>query len=197
MTQTIEHTTTRTTPPRALDLDALARLNVEELGALYARATCPDRVDVLAGHPRGRMLAVRTLDGRRRGGAIRGLAAAGWFPWGGKSFSGTGRTGRGGNRVHLGGRHELFPFLTEVKPSVMDGAPCIALDYDLPDNPSFIRAIHDEVREVTPGLFLGPAMWKGKDWETAGPTLVLWFALDTRVQAESIGQKLARAVSGR
>lgn len=191
MTQTIEHTTTRTTPSRALDLDALARMNVQQLDALYAKATCPDRVDTLAGHPRGRMLAVRTLDGRRRGGAIRGLAAAGWFPWGGKSFTGNGATGRGGNRVHLGGRHELFPFLTEVKPSVMDGAPCIALDYDLPDNPSLIRAIHDEVREVIPGLFLGPAMWKGADWEKAGPTLVLWFALDTRVQAESIGRKHA------
>jgi hypothetical protein len=190
MTQTIEHTKSRAhTPRNDLDLDALARLSVRELDALYAKARCPDRVDVLAGHPRGRMLAVRTLDGRRRGGAIRGVAAAGWFPWGGKSFSGTGTTGRGGNRVHLGGRHELFPFLTEVKASVMDGAPCIALDYDLPDNPSFIRAIHDEVREVSPGLFLGPAMWKGKDWEMAGPTLVLWFALDTRVQAESIGQK--------
>jgi hypothetical protein len=181
--------------PRTLDLDALAAMDVEALGALYAKGTTPPSVEALAGHPRGRMLAVRTLDGRRRGRAIAGLARAGWFPWGGKSFFGAGTSGRGVNRVHLGrsvggaapggGRHELFPFHTSIRASVLDGAPCVALDYDLPDNPSFIRAIHDEVREVAPGLFLGPAMWKTK----SSPAFVLWFALDTRVQARPIGDK--------
>jgi hypothetical protein len=157
MTQTHEERSTgrghearaprRSAEPRALDLDALAAMDVEALGALYAKGTTPPSVEALAGHPRGRMLAVRTLDGRRRGRAIAGLARAGWFPWGGKSFSGAGAgaSGRGVNRVHLGaGRHELFPFHTSLRPSVLDGAPCVALDYDLPDNPSFIRAIHDE-----------------------------------------------------
>ena len=50
--------------------------------------------------------------------------------------------------------------------------------------PYLIRAIHDEVREIERGLFLGPAMWKSKD----GPKFVLWFALDTRVQSEPIGK---------
>ena len=35
--------------------------------------------------------------------------------------------------------------------------------------------IRDEIREVSDGLFMGPAMWKdGK----GGATLVLWFAVD-------------------
>lgn len=168
-----------------LDLDALARLDARALGDLYAKAGRPTSVDGLAGRPRGRMLAVRTLDGRRRGRTIRGLAAARWFPWGGKSFTGNGVAGRGSNRVHFGGRHELFPFHTSIRPSVIDGQPCVMLDYDLPDNPGFIRAIHDEVREVEPGLYLGPAMWKAQD----GPVLVLWFALDTREQAVAVGEK--------
>ena len=168
-----------------LDLDALAAMDVDALGDLYARGTAPERVDALAGHPRGRMLAVRALDGHGAGRAIAALSRAGWFPWGGKSFAGAGSRGRGVNRVHLGGRHELFPFHTDVRPSVLDGAPCVALDYDLPDNPWFIRAIHDEVREVAPGLYLGPAMWKS----TEGPTFVLWFALDTRIQARPVGEK--------
>lgn len=46
-----------------------------------------------------------------------------------------------------------------------------------------IRKIHDEVREVSPGVFLGPAMWKSGQERT----LVLWFALDTRDQAQPIG----------
>ncbi len=187
----METTTTTATRSKAtrkegdLDLDALARLDVGALGELYARASRPTSVSGLEGRPRGRMLAVRSLDGRRRGGTIRSLAAARWFPWGGKSFTGTGASGRGSNRVHLGGRHELFPFHTSVRPSVIDGEPCVMLDYDLPDNPGFIRAIHDEVREVEPGLYLGPAMWKGAE----GPVLVLWFALDTREQAVPVGEK--------
>ena len=61
-----------------------------------------------------------------------------------------------------------------------------ALDYDLADNPWAIRQIHDEVREVSPGLFLGPAMWKTE----GAPAFVLWFALDTRDQARPIGARL-------
>jgi hypothetical protein len=169
---------------RGLDLDALAKRDADALGRLYARGTVPARLDALEGNPRGRMLAVRHLDHGPVGAALRGLAGLASFPWGGKTFQGSGERGTGINRVHLGGRHALFPFRTFIRPSVVDGAPSVTLDYDLPDNPAFIRAIHDEVREIEPGLFLGPAMWKGQK----GPTLVLWFALDTRVQAAPIGQ---------
>jgi hypothetical protein len=168
---------------RRLDLDSLAQLDSAELAELYAHGTTPARMGVLEGHPRGRMLSVRALDRGAVARALRSIAGAAAFPWGGKSFAGNGETGTGINRLHLFGRHQLFPFLTSVKPSALDGAPCIALDYDLPDNPRVIRAIHDEIREVDPGLFLGPAMWKS----ASGPTLVLWFALDTRLQAAAIG----------
>lgn len=173
----------RRSSTQALDLDALARMDVAALGRLYAEGTTPADVSGLEGHPRGRMLSVKALD---RGGVFRALrrfSGASVFPWGGKSFSGRGATGTGINRVHLLGRHQLFPFHTRIQASVLDGAPCIALDYDLPDNPALIRAIHDEVREVAPGLYLGPAMAK----TAGGPSFVLWFALDTRVQARPIG----------
>jgi hypothetical protein len=182
METTHEVTKTVTEGPR-LDLDALSRLDVAALGQLYARGARPTSVDALEGHPRGRMLAVRGLDRGRIGEAIRAFADAAAFPWGGKSFAGKGASGSGSNRVHLFGRHQLFPFHTRIQASVLDGAPCIALDYDLPDNPQAIRMIHDEIREVSPGLYLGPAMWK----TSQGPAFVLWFALDTRVQAEPIG----------
>jgi hypothetical protein len=170
---------------RELDLEDLSRRDFDALGQLYAGGTVPARLDALEGNPRGRMLAVRHLDHGPVGAALRALAGLAGFPWGGKTFQGSGERGTGINRVHLGGRHSLFPFRTLIRPSVIDGAPAITLDYDLPDNPGFIRAIHDEVREVAPGLFLGPAMWKGRK----GPTLVLWFALDTRVQASPIGAR--------
>jgi hypothetical protein len=179
--------TTRNGAPAAqtLDLESLSRLNVDELGHLYAAGTVPASVQALAGHPKGRMLAVALLDHGIPGAVIRTFAGASLFPWGGKSFTGTDAAGAGVNRVHFGGRHQLFPFLTRIQASAVDGAPCIALDYDLPDNPAFIRSIHDEVREIEPGLYLGPAMWK----TAHGPKFVLWFALDTRVQANPIGLK--------
>ncbi len=149
-------------------------MSVSELGIVYARGRAPAGVEALAGAPRGRMLAVRGLDQGMPSEAIRRFASAAFFPWGGKSFRGRGEIGSGINRVWLLGRRELFPFATVIQPSVIDARPCVALDYDLGENPGFIRAIHDEVREVAPGLFLGPAMWKTKD----GPRLVLWFALD-------------------
>jgi hypothetical protein len=31
------------------------------------------------------------------------------------------------------------------------------LDYNLPENPGIIRAIRDEIRELSPGLYLGQA----------------------------------------
>jgi hypothetical protein len=170
-------------PGRRVDLDALARLDGHALRALYGKGTVPSDLGVLEGHPRGRMLAVRTLDRGMSGRVIHSIASAAAFPWGGKSFFGDGDRGTGINRVHVFGRHQMFPFQTSLRRSVMDDGPCVVLDYDLPDNPSLIRSIHDEIREVHPGVYLGPAMWK----TTAGPRLVLWFALDTCVQAAPIG----------
>jgi hypothetical protein len=165
-------------------LETLAALDVDALGPVYAGGTVPASLAALDGHPRGRMLAVRKLDRGTVGGTLRAFAGGAAFPWGGKSFaSESATTGSGINRVHLLGRHQLFPFHTRVAASAVDGRPTVVLDYDLPDNPWLIRQIHDEIREVSPGLFLGPAMWKTK----GAPAFVLWFALDTRAQAKPIG----------
>jgi hypothetical protein len=169
---------------RSLGLDDLAARTCAELEALYRAGRCPSTIGEIAGRPRGRMLAVRGLDRGPAFSLLRRLAAAVAFPWGGKTLDGRGERGQGINRVHLGGRHSLFPFLLARGDSRIDGAPCVVLDYDLPDNPAVIRRIHDEVREIEPGLLLGPAMWK-RDGDA--PALVLWFALDLREQARPIG----------
>ena len=181
----------QTTPANARErakhtLSSLADMTVDELGAVYAAGTAPASLAVLDGHPKGRMLAVKTLDRGAIAGALRAFSGAAAFPWGGKSFtSASASSGAGINRVHLFGRHQLFPFHTRLGPSVVDGRLCVVLDYDLADNPGVIRHIHDEVREVSPGLFLGPAMWK----TDRDPVFVLWFALDTRAPATPIGAR--------
>lgn len=168
----------------ALTLDDLADKTVEELSGVYSKGRTPKDMSVLNGRPQGRMLAMRALDEGFIFQLLGRIAAADIFLWGGKSFKNIGKTkGTGINRIKLGplGRHNLFPFDTSIEKSVIDGKDCIFLQYDKPQNPWFIRKIRDEIREVSPGVFLGPAMWKTSDSEA---TFVLWFALDTNIQSD-------------
>ncbi len=156
-------------------VDELSRLGTSALGDLYATGT-PPRLRDLDGAPRGRMLAWVGPVGRPPVfRVVSRVARSRAFPWGGKSFrSASDERGTGINRVR--GVGDAFPFETRFGPSAVDGRPCLILDYDLPQNPWFIRQIHDELRQVGTGVYLGPAMWKG----AAGPTLVLFFAIATR-----------------
>lgn len=186
MLEAREQSTTQRRPGRTrdasrssgLELDDLARSSPPELKALYEGGTVPDSLARLDGDLVGRMLAVR---GVGRGAALRAIASLArspGFAWAGKSFQAVDReTGTGINRVRLAGRHRLFPFRTLFGPWVIDGRPCVVLDYDDADNPGLIRSIHDEVREVAPGLYLGPACWKRQG---RSPLVLLWFGLDTR-----------------
>ena len=163
--------------PRAPDLtmEVLASMNTNALGDLYRRATLP-ALSLLDGTPRGRMLSVVGVERSPLSGALRQFAASPRFPWAGKSFSTSDEeTGQGINRVRLAGsRHQWFRFETRIEPSAIDAEPCVFLDYDLPENPWFIRRIRDELRQVSSHLFLGPAMWK----TDSHPRLVLFFAID-------------------
>ena len=173
-------TTTTASKSRSLhSLDSLARMSLEELDALYRAGICPSSMHAADGALIGRMLAVRGVP-PSVAEPLRRWAAAPSFVWEGKTFEAkTDTTGTGINRVALPsvlGRQNLFPFETSFGPSAIDGKPTLVLDYELAVNPPYIRRVHDEIREVSPGLFMGPAMWKsGHD-----KALVLWFALDAR-----------------
>jgi hypothetical protein len=74
------------------------------------------------------------------------------------------------------GKRRWFPFKTRLTSSFLDGKPTFLLDYSGPVNPPFIRSIVDEIREVAPGLYLGPAAlnFRGR------PRAVLFFAVSQR-----------------
>ena len=171
-----------TTPSRTSlhSLDTFAARSVDQLDALYRAATVSTTMHAADGKLIGRMLAIRGLPGAFAN-PLRRWAGARSFMWEGKTFQASSDTrGVGHNRVNIPralGRQNLFPFETLFGPSAIDGKPTLILDYDLDVNPSYIRHIHDEIREVSPGVFLGPAMWKGDH----GKSLVLWFALDSRL----------------
>ena len=158
-------------------LDDLLRTDAATLGRLYAGARTP-RVADLTGDLRGRMLAL--------------VAAPRWlfwwvslwartksFPWLGKSFRADGldaARGTGINRV-FNDHTRWFRFDTCIAPSRAGAFDAFQLDYDNADNPFFIRAIKDEVRELRPGLYLGQAYLKTKRREI----LVLYFGLEQPV----------------
>jgi hypothetical protein len=157
-------------------LDTLAHLGSGELEALFA-AGGRTELAALNGHPAGRMLAVPGLSAAPVGAALRVLAASPSFVWEGKSFScapGAER-GRGANRVRALGRRMAFPFQTLATSSLVDGRPCLAISYDVPEGPALARATYDELRLVSDGLYLGRGMYKR---ERGAPLLLVWFALD-------------------
>ncbi|MDC0720171.1 hypothetical protein [Nannocystis bainbridge] len=164
-------------PERILSLDRLAALSSDALRGLYARGSVPDDLTALDGRPKGRMLAVRGLEHGPAGRLLRAMARHPRFPWDGKSFfPDQADASRGINRVDLVVRRfDLFPFATRIEPSVLDGQPCVYLDYEQPGNPWFIARIRDELREVGPDLYLGPALWKRL---RGGASHLLWFAVD-------------------
>jgi hypothetical protein len=180
MLSTQNHTTATTPRASIHSLDSLARKTSAALDALYRAATVSKSMHAADGALVGRMLAVRGLPGPIAK-QVRRWAASRSFLWEGKTFQASSDThGVGHNRIFAPGvlgHQNLFPFDTSFGPSAIDGKSTLILDYDLEVNPGYIRHVHDEIREVAEGLFLGPAMWKsGKD-----KTLVLWFALDSRL----------------
>jgi hypothetical protein len=126
------------------------------------------------------MLSVIGLPGPVAG-LVRQFAASNVFPWRGKSFQPRDEQhGDGINRV-VSDRFHLYRFETFVGPSRAGNFDAVQLDYDNPDNPFFIRPIKDEIRQLSPGLYLGQAYLQ----LSGSPRLVLYFGLT------SVGQKQA------
>lgn len=157
-----------------LTLDGLLQLDASELEALYQGAKAPD-LSRIEGDLAGRMLSVVVLPAWVAP-TLRAFAGSRAFPWRGKSFRFLGNAvGEGINRVFSDQRSWLrwFRFTTALDRSRAGAFDAVQLDYDHPENPWFIRAIKDEIREVRAGLYLGQAYFR----TSSRDHLVLYFAL--------------------
>jgi hypothetical protein len=165
---------------RAITLDALQTNTYDELVEQYCAAVTPRSLHAADGKHAGRMLAWRGLGHGWLARRLRALALSPTFLWEGKTLAADSDTqGSGYNRICLEGvlgRQHLFPFDTRFGTSLFDGKPTIIIDYDRPANPWYMRRIHDEIRELEPGLFLGLDIWKSRHDATG----LVWFALDGR-----------------
>ncbi len=167
-------TTTHARRTSEYTADELAQMTFAQLEGVFRQGTLP-AINALDGAPSGRMLTLAgPLGWRPPRRFLAAWARSASFPWQGKTFSSTDASlGRGINRVVLLG--DTFPFDTRIEASALDGDPCVLLDYRKPGNPFFIRAIRDELRAVSPDLFLGPVFLEIGNRE---PRLALWFAID-------------------
>jgi hypothetical protein len=156
-------------------LDALLHAGPAALAQLYRDASVP-RIAGVTGDLRGRLLAIPAL-AEPIAAVPRLLASSSLFPWRGKSFAASSEDrGTGINRVFVD-RLRLFRFETFIGTSRAGDFDAMQLDYDNRDNPFFIRAIKDEIRELAPGLYLGQAYVQ---IGASAPKLALYFGLTTR-----------------
>lgn len=108
-----------------------------------------------------------------------------WTAWQGKYFHDDRMT----NRM-FGLRAITTP--VEIGTSYVDGRPSIVLDYAT-SRPFFVRKYRDEVREVSPGIYLGIMHRRGE----CGATIATWFALDGTAACGFAGATPQAAITGR
>lgn len=162
-------------PTRAVaavtSLDALVGGHPDALRDIYlSGAPCnPVGLDRL----RGRLLALAPLAGAHLlvRPAITALAES-VRPWEGKTFESGGTTGA---NLILG--RQTLRFRCEVAPSFLDGMPALRLEHDGLGNAWPAEHLVDELREVGPGVFIGPLGWRDARGNTS---VVLWWGLSTR-----------------
>jgi hypothetical protein len=157
--------TSHTSSPQTLD--DLARLDPDELMALYTNARTP-KLEDLDGRLSGRMLAVPRLQSPAVKRWLERYSKSGLFPWQGKTFMHeTSEYGHGVNRL-LGERVTWFRFETWIARSHAGDFDAVHLDYGHDHNPPLVRKVKDEVREVAPGVWLGLAYLTMRDGDHLG-----------------------------
>ena len=89
--------------------------------------------------------------------------------WTGKMFTepfGEGRTGGGINKFNNKIKPCRFPYATCIENGMMDGNPCLRLDYT--HFPGTMFSTRDELRKIDDGVFLGQAYsklpWDKERW---------------------------------
>jgi hypothetical protein len=125
-------------------------------------------------------------NGRYRGSVpgYQGLAAA----WAGKQFDAP--NGTGTNLVRAsGGVQETAPFRTYQDRSFRDpGQSVLRVDYDIPENPPWLRICTDELVQLEPGRLLGKAIVR---LIPGRPLTMLFFELEAMGTADEAGGRVS------
>jgi len=140
--------------PEYLDMEDLKEKSVEGLDEIYRKGTAP-HVTELEGRYDGVVLAGR-LPFMDNPATVR-LANSFWLRWGGKKFDVVSENlAEGSNWFDLG-LFELdrYSFEGRIEPASYGGGDSYVLDYDVSGNLPPVNRVHDEVKKLRDGLYLG------------------------------------------
>jgi hypothetical protein len=141
---------------------------------MYHEAPAPTTLEPILGTPRVYGIKLNPMMGPLAY-LLNLVAASHLMPVSGKSFySADMKSGTGENRLKTWGL-KLAPFALSIGPSNYDSRDAIILDFAVPGNPALQRYSIDELREVRPGVFMGPMLWCTKK----ATRVFGWFAIDT------------------
>ncbi|MFQ6026390.1 MAG: hypothetical protein ACE5Q6_02620 [Dehalococcoidia bacterium] len=131
----------------------LVKLSRRELEEMFLSAQTPTMEEMNRTFD-GSVLAGRLVLNTR---LVRMFLNLGWFFWRGKTFETSGENeGRGINRFKIGPfRFLRYPCATRITAPLVGPTDAFRLDYDVPENPWFVRRLKDDVRKIDNGLFLG------------------------------------------
>ena len=89
-------------------------------------------------------------------GLYNGSVSGPKVSWLGKKFNAAAQTGINIFDDGNGSKRERYPFKTSVSKGIRDaGADVVAIDYDIPGNPFWLRPILDEIVQIGPDKYLG------------------------------------------
>ena len=170
------------TVTRAADLRLLTH---EQLQQVFSAAPEPETLTALDGDPAGLGIRAAIFRGSRLERGLMRYAQNARFIWHGKGFDidDDGKAGWGYNRFGIGPLLNAFPFEVRIGRSLLDGRRAVLLNFDVARNPFWERHTWDELREVIPGVYMGPT---GQRFGKRVKTLA-WFAVDTTTPVDNFG----------
>ena len=140
-------------------MNDLARCQPEQLEALFASGT-------VSGIPTGRLRGLPLMNPGTA--SAEAVSRGGRMVWSGKVISADGSRARN----YFFGLPSV-PAKVSIQPSLRDGRPALVLDYS--ETSLVYRNVRDEIRQVSPGVYLGYV----DDTRTAEPTTRRWFAFES------------------
>jgi hypothetical protein len=119
-------------------------------------ALCLFRTLQLEGSEKQQAFLKGTVPNPPLNGFYSGSVSGPKVSWLGKRFNADTETGINMFANSVSGNKERFPFKTYTGKSVRGGkTDVLTIDYNLPENPFWLRFILDEIVEATPGQYLG------------------------------------------
>lgn len=103
-----------------------------------------------------------TLPSPAPDGFYKGSATRYKTSWLGKKFNATDATGVNVFDNGSGGQTEKYPFVTSVSKGLSDNINVLKIDYNVPQNPFWVRLVEDEMVEVKNNQVGAPTRYLGK-----------------------------------